>query len=126
MYGVAGRHQRGAEVFCANIENGELAWRDRLKWNTQLMNRQIELEFFRGSLLGVRDYFIGLSELGSLALFTMNPKGFKILDAKQLFFSPGTWTLPALSKGLLYIMQNEKDRSSGKGARILCYDLRGN
>ena len=126
MYGVAGRHQRGAEVFCANIENGELAWRDRLKWNTQLMNRQIELEFFRGSLLGVRDYFIGLSELGSLALFTMNPKGFKILDARQLFFSPGTWTLPALSKGLLYIMQNEKDRSSGKGARILCYDLRGN
>ena len=90
----------------------------------QLMDREIQLELFRGSLLGVGDYFIGLSELGSLTLLKMNTSGFKILDTQQLFFAPGTWTLPALSHGLLYIMQNETDRSSGKGPRIICYDLR--
>ena len=52
------------------------------------------------------------------------PKGFKILDTEQLFFAPGTWTLPALSHGLLYVMQNEKDRASNKEPRIICYDLR--
>ena len=44
----------------------------------------------------------------------MNEQGVKVLDTKQLFFAPGTWTLPALSHGLLYIVQNETDRSSGK------------
>ncbi len=125
MYGIAGRHQRGAEVFCTRLDNGEESWRKRLIWQSQFMDREINLELFRGSLLGLGDYFIGLSELGSLTLLKMNPAGFKILDTKQLFFAPGTWTLPALSHGLLYIMQNEPDRSSGKGPRIICYDLRG-
>ena len=89
------------------------------------MNQDLNLEFFRGSLLDLGSNAIGLSELGSLVLLEMNPSGIKILDTKQLFFAPGAWTLPALSNGLLYIMQNETDRSSGKGPRILCFDLRG-
>ena len=32
--------------------------------------------------------------------------------------------MPALSRGLLYIMQNELDRITGNGPRLLCYDLR--
>ena len=124
LYGIAGRHQRGAEVFCTRVDNGKEIWRNRLVWQTKIMDREVQLELFRGSLLGVGDYFIGLSELGSLTLLKMNTSGFKILDTQQLFFAPGTWTLPALSHGLLYIMQNETDRSSGKGPRIICYDLR--
>ena len=42
-----------------------------------------------------------------------------------VFFAPGTWTLPAVSHGLLYVMQNETDRMTGSTARALCYDLRG-
>ena len=49
----------------------------------------------------------------------------KIEARTQLFYSPHTWCLPAVSRGLLYVMQNEREmvRSSG-GNRILCYDLR--
>ena len=32
--------------------------------------------------------------------------------------------IPALSNGLLYVMQNEKDRMSGMEPRVLCFDLR--
>ena len=65
-------------------------WRDRLSWQTQFMAHELNLELFRGSLLGVNDDFIALSELGSLMLLKMSPAGFRILDTKQLFFAPGT------------------------------------
>ena len=37
---------------------------------------------------------------------------------------PGNWTLPALHGGLLYVMQNETDRQSKSGPRLICYDVR--
>ena len=126
LYGVAGRHQRGAEVFCVKADSGEIKWKKRIIWQTHFMNRNLNLEFFRGSLLHCKSYFIGLSELGSLILLEMNPKGVSLIDHKQLFFAPGTWTLPAISHGLLYIMQNEADRATGNGPRVICYDLRSN
>ena len=45
--------------------------------------------------------------------------------ACSAFFCPEAWTLPALSRGLLYVMQNETDRMSGLPPRLLCYDFRG-
>ena len=125
LYGVSGRHQQGAEIFCVDVKSGTLNWKNRIIWQTNLMNREIQLEFFRGSILKVNDTYLGLSEIGSLIQLQLNPQGWKILDHQQLFFAPGTWTLPALSHGLLYIMQNETDRSSGNKPRIICYDLRG-
>jgi hypothetical protein len=89
--------------------------------------RTLQLQLFRGSILKVGttgEDFIGLSELGSLVSMKLSVKGWKLEAQKQLFFSSGTWTLPALSRGLLYIMQNEVDRITGKGSRLLCYDLR--
>ena len=68
--------------------------------------------------------FLGFSELGSLVSMEVKPEGWRIISTAQLFFSPSAWTLPALSKGLLYVMQNEKDRGTGTDARLLCYDLR--
>jgi hypothetical protein len=126
LYGIAGRHQRGAEAFCTKIDTGREVWRNRISWTAQMMNRELNLELFRGSYLKVNNHYLGLSELGSLVLLKMNEQGFEILDTKQLFFAPETWTLPALSHGLLFIMQNETDRSSGEKPRIICYDLRAN
>ncbi len=126
LYGIAGRHQRGAEAFCVQLDTGKEAWRNRIRWQTRFMKRELNLELFRGSYLKINDLFLGLSELGSLVLMEMNPQGFEILDTQQLFFAPGTWTLPALSQGLLYIMQNETDRAAGHMPRLLCYDLRPN
>ena len=124
IYGVAGRHQQGADVFCINANNGKPYWRDRLSWTQEIEGRTIRLELFRGSLLKVEDHYLCLSELGSLLRVKLDEKGWKIEEKAQLFFAPGTWTLPALSKGLLYVMQNETDRLHGHQPRLLCYDFR--
>jgi len=90
--------------------------------------RDLDLQLFRGSLLKIgveSNDFIGLSEFGSLVSLKLSPLGWELISKAQLFFAPGTWTLPAVSQGLLYVMQNEKDRMTGEGARLLCYDLRG-
>ena len=56
----------------------------------------------------MNDTYLGLSEIGSLIQLQLNPQGWKILDHQQLFFAPGTWTLPALSHGLLYIVKMKR------------------
>ena len=84
----------------------------------------INLGLFRGSILKSSDGYICLSELGTLLKIDLSKEGWEIKGKSQLFFAPGTWTLPALSKGLLYIMQNETDRRTGKTPRILCFNLR--
>lgn len=124
LLGVAGRHQQGADVFCVNPENGKAYWRERIGWTEEIDGRSLDLQLFRGSILKVGSSFICLSEIGSLLHVKMDRKGWKIMNKTQLFFAPGTWTLPALSKGLLYVMQNETDRRSGDAPRMLCYDLR--
>ena len=125
LYGVAGRHQQGAEMVCVKVDSGKEIWRERIAWEQELGGRKLNLEAFRASLLRADGSYLCLSELGSLLWLDLNPKGYKVLASTQLFFAPGTWTLPAVSRGLLYVMQNEGDRLSGKPSRILCYDLRG-
>ena len=124
LYGVSGRHQQGAELFCVNWETGEVMWKEAVVWEENLLGRDLNLQLFRASLLMVRDEFLVLSEFGSLLRMNLSPENWKIKQKVQLFFAPETWTLPALSRGLLYIMQNDKDRMSGASSRLLCYDLR--
>ena len=116
LYGISGRHQQGAELFCVEVGSGNVQWRDRVSWQSNFQNREINLELFRGSILKINNSYLGLSELGSLIFINLDHTGLELIWQKQLFFAPGTWTLPALSKGLLYIMQNETDRSNGKKA----------
>ena len=74
LYGVAGRHQQGAEVFCINPVNGKAYWRDRIRWREEIDGRILELEFFRGAFLKVEDFFVCLSEIGSLLTVKMDKK----------------------------------------------------
>ncbi len=124
MYGIAGRHQQGAEVFALNPLDGKVFWKEAITWSETIQNREITLGLFRGSILKLENDFLCLSELGSLLNIEMTADKWIIKNKAQLFFAPGTWTLPALSKGLLYVMQNETDRLTGKQARLLCLDLR--
>ncbi len=125
LYGAAGRHQQGGEMVCVEVATGKEKWRERVAWTQSLGGRELNLEAFRCSLLQADGHFLCLSEFGSLLWLDLSPKGFKILSKSQLFFSPQAWTLPALSRGLLYVMQNEFDRLNGRPARMICYDLRG-
>ena len=124
LYGVSGRHQQGAELFCVKWKTGELIWRSAVSWQENLLGRDLSLQLFRASLLQVENEYLALSEFGSFLRMNLSQKGWKIKQKSQLFFAPETWTLPALSRGLLYIMQNDTDRVSGKPSRLLCYDLR--
>ena len=124
LYGVSGRHQQGAELFCVNWKTGVVMWKEAVSWQENLLGRDLNLQLFRASLLQTGNEFLALSEFGSLLRMNLSPDGWKIKQKTQLFFAPETWTLPALSQGLLYIMQNDNDRLSGASSRLLCYDFR--
>ncbi len=129
LYGISGRHQRGARLFCVSHANGRIHWREPVSWDQEVNGKTLRLELFRGSILKVGvegNEFLALSELGSLLSLSLDPGGWSVISSKQLFFSSGAWTLPALSHGLLYVMQNEADRSTGALPRMLCFDLRKN
>jgi len=55
----------------------------------------------------------------------LSPDGPQIEQRGLLFHAPQAWTPPALSRGLLFIQQNERDRLTGKRARIQVFDVRG-
>ena len=98
-------------------------WEEEVEHGGQ--KRVMKAGTLRASLLRADGHFLCLSEFGSLLWLDLSPKGFKILSKNQLFFSPQAWTLPAVSRGLLYVMQNEFDRLASRPARMICYDLRG-
>ena len=41
-----------------------------------------------------------------------------------LFAAQESWTLPVLSRGLLYVTQHTRDLINGAPPRLLCYDFR--
>jgi hypothetical protein len=124
LFGIAGRHQQGAETFALNILTGDIFWKEQITWKDSINGRNLNLGLFRGSILKLQNEFLCLSEFGSLVKLNLSTDGWELKNKVQLFFAPGTWTLPALSKGLLYVMQNETDRITGKKPRLLCFDLR--
>ena len=54
----------------------------------------------------------------------LTPKGYRQLSRAWLFQARESWTLPVLSRGLLYVAQNTRDKLTGARPRLLCYDLR--
>lgn len=112
LFGFAGLSDQLSELVCQDLATGRELWRDAL-----------DRAFGRGSLLSTGDGVLCLGELGELAWLDITPEGVKVLDRCRLFEAPETWTLPALSHGLLYVQQNEPARDGSK-PRLICYDLR--
>lgn len=131
LYGIDGESEQAAELVCFNATSGMEKWRKIIKWDDEEMSRKnggrpAKMGIMRASLLRVDGKTLCLGESGALLWLDLTPDDAKIDARAQLFYSPHTWCLPAVSRGLLYIMQNEREmvRESG-GPRILCYDLRG-
>jgi hypothetical protein len=82
------------------------------------------MSLYRGNLLQVDGRFLVLGELGHLMWMDLNPSGFKEGSRAWLFAARETWSLPVLSRGLLYVVQHSKDVLQNKQPRLLCYDLR--
>jgi hypothetical protein len=79
---------------------------------------------FRGSLLRAGERIFALGEDGIFAELKLSPDGPETVQRTRLFTAREAWTLPALHQGLLYVVQNTGDSISGKGKRLICYDLR--
>ena len=65
-----------------------------------------------------------MSEYGHLVWLDLNPKEYRELERTRLFLARENWSMPALSRGLLYVCQNSRGFDNTE-PRLICYDLRG-
>jgi outer membrane protein assembly factor BamB len=128
LYGFDGRNEPDASLACIDAASGKVVWRTAPEWAELItMNGQPQRQMvgtYRGSLLAVDGQFLCLGELGHLLWMDLTPKGYKEVSRSRLFVARESWTLPVLSRGLLYVVQNTRDFMSGARPRLLCYDLR--
>ena len=125
LYAFSGEKDRSCELVCHEAATGRRLWQEKMQWESPGKDGQtIPMSLYRGSLLKVGPRFLCLGEWGTLCWLDLSPAGAKRLSTTQLFTSDQSWTLPALSRGLLYVLQNEADRITGTPPRLICYDLR--
>ena len=128
LYAYDGRNEPDASIVCIELKTGKVVWREVPEWNESVeyrgSQRTLNASTLRGSLLWADGGFIALGELGHLLRLELTPKGYKEVARSWLFNARQTWGLPVLSRGLLYISQNERSLFDRKPPRLLCYDLR--
>lgn len=124
FYAFTGRNEPDAGLDCWSLKTGQRVWREEITWKKEIGGRQFGWSFYRGSFLRADDTIYTLGEMGTLAVLQLSPEGVKIGSQADLFAAQQSWTPIAVSKGLLYVCQNENDLISSTKPRILCYDLR--
>ena len=128
LYGFDGRNEPDASLACVEVKTGKVAWRTTLEWKETFMAggqpREQMMSTYRGNLLHVDGRFLVLGEFGHLLWMDLTPAGFKEISRSWLFAARETWSLPVLSRGLLYVVQHGKEVLLNKSPRLLCYDLR--
>ena len=87
-------------------------------------SQKVKTGLLRASLLWADGHFLCVGEAGHLLWLDLTPSGYKELSRTWLFAAPETWNVPVVSRGLLYVCQNQPDRYRGIPPRLLCYDLR--
>jgi hypothetical protein len=128
LYGFDGRNEPDASLVCVDSATGTVIWRETPEW-TETLGANDESPprltgTYRGSLLAVDGHFLCLGELGHLLWMDLTPQGYREIARTRLFAARESWTLPVLSRGLLYVVQNTRDIVAGAPPRLLCYDLR--
>jgi outer membrane protein assembly factor BamB len=128
LYGFDGRNEPDASLACVNAATGRVVWRETPEWTETFergdARREEPMSTYRGSLLAVDGQFLCLGEMGHLLWMDLSPKGYREVARARLFLARESWTLPVLSRGLLYVVQNTRDILDGTRPRLLCYDLR--
>ena len=128
LYGFDGRNEPDASLACVDAATGKVVWREMPEWMETIESRGEKrtelLGTYRGTLLAVDGAFLCLGEFGHLLWLDLTPRGYKQISRAWLFAARESWTLPVLSRGLLYVAQNTRDQARGTGTRLLCYDLR--
>ena len=128
LYGVDGHGPQDAFLVCVNAKTGKEVWRTQPEWKEPKATRDgrdLTVGTYRSFLIPTGDgRCLCLGEYGHLLWLDLQPQGYKELDRCWLFAASETWTPPVISRGLLYVCQNNPDVRSGAPPRLLCYDLR--
>jgi outer membrane protein assembly factor BamB len=131
LYAIDGERENNSRLVCVNADTGAEVWAKNLEWEdaafgaAQGRSRPVKLSILRASLLRADGAVLCLGETGSLHWLNLTPQGCEETKRTQLFYALNTWSLPAISHGLLYVMQQAESLDRKHGTRILCYDLRG-
>ena len=127
LYGVDGHGPRNAPIVCIKMDTGELMWKYEPEWMATVDSptgpQDYNLMPALASFIEVDGRTLVLGQYGHLAWLDLNPEAYKELDLTHLFLARQTWAMPALSKGLLYVGQNDEG-IDGSHTRFICYDLR--
>lgn len=129
LYGVDGHGPGDAYLTCAELATGRIRWRAKPLWPETVVTadgpREITCGILRGWFLMVDGRCLCLGEQGHLLWLDLNPAGYRETSRTRLFVARDAWSPPVLSRGLLYICQNQPDSIARTPPRLLCYDLRG-
>ncbi len=131
LYAVDGERENNSRFVCVNAETGAEVWGHTLEWEdaafgqAQGRSKPVRLSALRASLLRCGSDFLCLGEVGSLHWLKLSPAGLEETARAQLFYALNTWSLPALSRGLLYVRQQAPALDGSGGPAVFCYDLRG-
>ncbi len=128
IYGIHGHGPLDCPLVCVDAKTGNEKWRHEPEWTEEVQTpngqRKFRFSFNRASILQVDGRSLVLTEHGHLLWVDLQPNGYKELSRTWLFLASETWTPSALSRGLLYVCQNNADMMSKTEPRLICYDLR--
>jgi len=124
LYGFSGEKDRQCDLVCHDAMTGARKWAEKFTWQFSAAGQDIPMGLYRGSLLKAGDRFLCLGEWGTLCWLDLTPAGARLLTKFQPFVALESWTLPALSHGLLYVCRNQDDKLNNAPSALICYDLR--
>ena len=124
LYAIDGETERLARLVCFDADKGTEVWHTEVTWKMPIKGQEYNFSILRASLLDVDGSTLCLGETGSLHWLDLSPKGCKELERTQLWIAQHTWSLPVVSRGLLYVAQHDRDQVDGTEQRFVCYDLR--
>ena len=101
LYGLDGRHEAGSNFRCIEFMTGKVRW-------------TADRGLGRSAFIMADGHLIALGERGHLALIEVNPDSYQEKARAQVLSYP-CWTPPVLSRGLLYVRDEN---------RLICFDLR--
>ena len=128
LYAIDGHSDRVGAIVCVDPKTGTELSRTDLAWeeSIELRGKQKQQPFSigEGSLLHADGAFLCLGDNGHLLWLDVTPERTKVVRRAWLFGANESWTPLALSRGLLYVCQNNRERFGDRPPRLLCYDLR--
>lgn len=128
---VDGTSDRAGAVVSIDPATGKELSRTDLSWDEQVVyrgaRRSVSFSVGEGSLLVVEERLLCLGDNGHLLWLEPTPRGVDVVARASLFRANESWSPPVLSRGLLYVCQNQREGfgTDPQPPRLLCFDLRG-